>query len=189
MDAKTASTEQMVQYNNYLFVNCWSHQNTILVVDTETDQIVERIEIGAQPSSIVLDRNGKLWALTEGGVGEAPALWRIDAATRSVEQVLSFGISDSPRALQLDGSRERLYYINRDVWQMPVTATNLPAEPLIPSNNALYYSMTVNPVNAEIYIADAIDNVQPGRILRYSPDGNLLDSFTVRIIPGSFCWL
>lgn len=189
MDAKTASTEQMVQYGKHLFVNCWSNQNSILVVDTDTDTVVDRIEIGAQPSSIALDCNGKLWAITEGNADEPPALWRIDAATRAVEQVFAFGASNAPRGLQLNGSRDRLYYIDRDVWQMPVTATSLPAEPLIPHGNTLYYSLTVNPVDSEIYVADAIDYVQPGRIYRYSPEGDLLDSFTVRIIPGSFCWL
>lgn len=44
--------------------------------------------------------------------------------------------------------------------------------------------MTVNPFNSEVYVADAIDYVQDGVILRYSPEGELLDEFYVGIIPA-----
>ncbi len=50
----------------------------------------------------------------------------------------------------------------------------------------MFYGLTVNPVNSEVYVADAIDYVQPGVILRYSPEGELLDEFKVGIIPGHF---
>jgi len=43
-------------------------------------------------------------------------------------------------------------------------------------------------LNSEVYVADAIDYVQDGVILRYSPEGELLDEFYVGIIPGAFCW-
>ena len=46
----------------------------------------------------------------------------------------------------------------------------------------------VNPANGEVYIADAIDYQQQGKIYRYSPEGELLDEFYVGIIPGAFCW-
>ena len=47
---------------------------------------------------------------------------------------------------------------------------------------------TVNPVNGEVYVADAIDYQQQGMIYRYSPEGKLIDEFYVGIIPGAFCW-
>ena len=34
----------------------------------------------------------------------------------------------------------------------------------------------------------AIDYTQSGVVLRYSPSGELLDSFKVGINPGNFCW-
>lgn len=68
------------------------------------------------------------------------------------------------------------------------TADKFPVKPFLPYNNTLYYGLTINPVNSEVYIADAIDYVQNGVVLRYSPDGELLDEFYVGIIPGAFCW-
>ena len=46
----------------------------------------------------------------------------------------------------------------------------------------------LDPSNGDVYVADAIDYQQQGQILRYSQDGELLDSFYVGIIPGAFCW-
>ena len=52
----------------------------------------------------------------------------------------------------------------------------------------MFYGLTINPVNGEIYVSDAVDYVQSGTVLRYSQDGELLDTFNVGINPGSFCW-
>lgn len=188
------STEQMVQYGNHLFTNCWSYDNTVLVIDTSTDTVVDSIEVGLQPNSIALDRNGKIWVLADGGYTgspagtETPALYRVDAATRTVERTFLFGAGDSPRGLCIDGPGENIFFINRDVWKMDVEADALPAAPLIAHRGTIYYGLGVNPVNSEIYLGDAIDYMQPGLVYRYSPSGGLIGSFRVGINPGAFCF-
>ena len=54
MDFETGSTEQMVQYDKYVFTNCWSYQNRILVIDTETDKVCDQITVVIQPTSLVI---------------------------------------------------------------------------------------------------------------------------------------
>ena len=192
MDFETGSTEQMVQYDKYVFTNCWSYQNRILVIDTDT--VCDEITVGIQPTSLVMDKYNKIWTVTDGGYEsspyghEVPSLYCIDAATRKVEKQFKFKVGDWPSEVQLNGARDTLYFINRAVWRLPVTATNFPVKPFIPYQNTLYYGLTVNPFNSEVYVADAIDYVQDGVILRYSPEGELLDEFYVGIIPGAFCW-
>lgn len=195
MDASTGSTEQMVMTGGYVYCNCWSYQKSILKIDPQTDRVVDQLEVGIQPCSIVLDNKGYIWTLCDGGAWEqnpvgyvAPTLCRIDPSTFKVDKVFTFKLGDSVSSLVTDGDGSHLYWINGGVMSMSVDATTSPATALIPSNGAYYYALTVSPASGEIYVADAIDYVQNGAIYRYSPAGVEKESFTVGVIPGGFCW-
>lgn len=194
MTMETGSTEQMVKFGKYIFVNCWSYQNRILKIDTETDKVVDELVVGIQPTSLVMDCNNKIWTITDGGYEgspyghEAPALYRIDPVTFTVEKEFRFKFGDWPSEVQLNGTADKIYWINNDIWEMDVNAERLPLRPFLPYNNTLYYGLTINPKNGDVYVADAIDYVQKGKVYRYSKECELLDEFYVGIIPGAFCW-
>lgn len=194
MTMETGSTEQMVQYGKYVYVNCWSYQNKILKIDTETDQVVNELVVGIQPTSLVMDCNNKMWTVTDGGYEgspygyEAPSLYCIDAETFTIEKQFTFKHGDSPSEVQLNGAGNMLYWINKDIWAMNVEANTLPLYPIIEERETIYYGLTINPINGEIYVADAIDYQQQGKIYRYTPYGEPIDEFYVGIIPGAFCW-
>ena len=194
MEAGNGSTEQMVELDGYVYCTCWSYQNRIIKIDTQTDRVVGSTTVGIQPTSLVADRQKKLWTITDGGYEgspygyEAPKLVRIDPQTMEVEKEFPFRLGDTPRSLQLNGEGDTLYWINSDVWKMPAESDRLPAAPLIEYQNTRFYGLTVNPENGEIYVADAIDYMQSGMIYRYTAGGELLDSFYTGITPGAFCW-
>ncbi len=194
MKPGTGSTEQMVEYGDYVFCNCWSYQNRIIKIDTRTDEVVASLEVGIQPNSLVLDCNGKLWTVTDGGYEgspygyEPPALVRIDAKTFSIEEKFSFELGDACSEICLNGPKDKIFWINDDIWEMDVNATTTPSEPFLKAGDTLYYGLTVAPSSGDVYVADAIDYQQSGRIYRYSHDGKLLDQFNVGISPGAFCW-
>lgn len=194
MTMESGSTEQMVQYGKYVYVNCWSYQNRILKIDTEIDEVVDELVVGIQPTSLVMDCNNKLWTVTDGGYAgspyghEAPSLYRIDAETFTIEKQFEFKFGDAPSEVQLNGTKDKLYWINDDIWEMDVTAEHVPVRPFLPYNGTIYYGLTVCPRTGDVYIADAIDYVQQGMIYRYSKERELLDEFYVGIIPGAFCW-
>ena len=194
MTMESGSTEQMVQKGKYVYVNCWSYQNRILKIDTETDQVVDELTVGIQPTSLVLDASGMLWTITDGGYEgspygyEAPSLYCIDPDQMRITKQFRFAMGDSPSEIQLSGDKKTLYWINRAIWKMSIDATVLPQTPFLPDQGTLYYGLTICPTSNDVYVADAIDYVQQGKIYRYSSDGELIDEFYAGIIPGAFCW-
>lgn len=198
----TTGSEQMVACGNDLFVCSWSYNNKVFRIDTATDRVTGSVEVTKQPNSIVIDRNDKLWVLSDGGYPGSPygeenaALTRIDARTFTVEQRYVFpDITSSPGKLTIDGNGQLLYFINGQkesvvggVFAMAVTDTRLPEKPLIPEGENYFYGLGIDPVSGDIYVSDAVDYVQRGWVLRYTADGVLVDRFKTDIIPGSFCF-
>lgn len=194
MEASTGSTEQMVTYGDYVYCNCWSYQKNIIRIDPTTDQVVASLEVGVQPKTLAVDKYGKLWTMTDGGwdgnpIGhEPPALIKIDAETFSVEKVFTFNLDDYCSKMTINDAKDRLYWIKNDVWTMDVTSSELPDTPIVRTDGTWYYGLTIAPSSGDVYVADAIDYEQPGRILRYSSKGEQIEQFSVGVNPGAFCW-
>ena len=182
------STEQMIIINNEVFVANWMGGNKILVINPIIGKIIDSIEVIIEPNSMVMDKNQKLWVLCSGGYlnEEMPGILRIDPATREKEEIFRFSeLESSPSHLCINGLGDTLYFLNNGIFQMPVTDTEIPSEPLVQTEK-LFYSIGIDPENGIIYAADAVDYQQKGKIFRYLPDAALKDSFDVDIIPGSF---
>ena len=194
MTMESGSTEQMVQWGKYVYVNCWSYQNRILKIDTTTDTVVDELQVGIQPTSLVLDCNGKMWTITDGGYEdspygyEAPSLYCIDAETFTIEKHFKFALGDDPSEVQLNGAGDKIYWLNDDVWEMDVTADRLPVKPFLEYQETLYYGLTIDPESGDVYVADAIDYQQQGKVYRFTSERELVDEFYVGVIPGAFCW-
>lgn len=194
MTMESGSTEQMVSYGDYVFCNCWSYQNRILKIDTRTDSIVDVLSVGLQPRSMAIDGKSRLWVITDGGYEgspygyEAPSLYCINAENFAVERMFGFALGDTPGEILISNDGNWLYWINGAVWCMNIDDTALPAEPLIMDRGTRYYSLTVSPYDYDIYVADAVDYQQPGRIYRYKPTGEPVSEFYVGVTPGAFCW-
>ena len=194
MFAGNGSTEQMVSYGKYVYCNCWSYQSRIIKIDTDSNSVVESLNVGIQPNSLVIDAKNRLWTLCDGGyegspygVG-SPSLFCIDAESFTVNRVFEFSRGASPSELCQNGAKTKLFWINDDIWEMDTDAENLPQLPVISSSGTKYYGLTVNPENGDIYVADAIDYMQQGLIKHYSLNGLLLNEFYAGITPGAFCW-
>lgn len=195
-----AGTEQTVRYGSIVFACSWSYNNKVYQIDTSTDRTVDSLTVTLQPNSMVLDRNGKLWILSDGGYEgsplgkETPTLTRIDAATFAIEQAFPFSDPQAtPTELSINGTGDRLYWLcsatdSDGVYSMPADTTSLPATPLIPEGTQLFYALGIDPSTSDIYVSDAIDYTQRGIIFRYDASGREVASFKAGIIPGSFCF-
>jgi YVTN family beta-propeller protein len=188
------STEQMVQFENKVYTTCWSFDSTLIVIDSETDKIINEIPVGRQPNGIVLDKNNKLWVLCDGGWGQTTSniqhslLVKIDAASGNRELSLKFKKDAIPYDLSINGTRDTIYFINEDVWKMPVSSEQMPDTPFFPSKGTIYYGLGIHPTSSDVYISDAIDYMQQGVVYRLSPQGLPTDSIKAGIIPGAFCF-
>ncbi|MDR2291987.1 MAG: YncE family protein [Prevotellaceae bacterium] len=188
------STEQMVQSGKYIFTNCWSYDKKILVIDSENDIIVDSITAGIQPNSMVIDKNNKLWVLTDGGYQgnpyghEIPSLFCINTSDFKIEKKIDFELNDSPTNLCINNTLDTLYFINKSIWKISADATNLSGVPIIPYKGTTYYGLAVSPNNSEIYVADAIDYVQNGKIYRYTAQYACIDTIDAGVCPSNFCF-
>jgi len=188
------TAEQIIISGAYAYAACWSYGDRIYVIDTDTDSLLDSIQVGKQPNSMVMDRNGDIWVLCDGGYTGSPygqehaSLWKLDTDNRSARQELEFeDIMDSPVDLVINTGGDTLIYLNGDI--NITSIADVREEVFIHGGGRLFYGIGADPNDNTLYVADAVDFQQNGMVYRYSMQGDLLDSFQVGINPGSFCFL
>ncbi len=186
------TSEQMVQIGKYVFISSWSFDEYVLVIDSETDELVAEIKVPFQPKNMVKDKNDKIWVISQGttegfsDTEEKPALCRIDPITFTVERIFRFEEGFVPSGLGMNSSGDTLFYISGGIYKMSVESKQLPDSVFISAKNKLFYSIGIDSQNNEIYVSDAIDYTQDAIIYRYSSQGFLIDSFKAGINPSDF---
>ncbi len=178
-------TEEMILLNGRAFVT-QVDSNEVLVIDTQQDSIIHRIKTAASPRYLELDKNQKLWVSCTGRGDQPSALLQINPSSLNIEKRLT----DQSQAgfigeIELSPNKEELYYLSHTgLKKISITDSLLSATDFISSQNRNIYGFSVNPSNGEIYLCDAIDFQQNGRIYQYAASGALLNDFSVGIIPG-----
>ena len=61
------SSESIVTAGNNAFVANWVGGSKVMVINIADDQLVDSIEVGIEPESMVIDKNNMLWVLCTGG--------------------------------------------------------------------------------------------------------------------------
>lgn len=193
--ANRSSTEQMLLIGDKLYAACWSYGQHIMVIDTRTDRIIDSIEVGKQPVSMVTDGTGKLWVLSDGGYEGSPggqekaSLSCIDPQTNlAVKKKTWDDIRVSPSDLCVNTGGDSLYILAGDVYKVSLEMEGF-SKPFVIGQDRQFYSLGVDPVDGTVYIGDAVDYQQDGWVYRYSPRGMTIDSFQVGVNPGHFCFL
>lgn len=183
-------TEQLLMHNDSVYV-CDMTNDNLLIINPSSNNLVDSIKLGVEPNSLVLDKNNKLWILCSGGSSEDNGkLIRFNPTNRSIEATYVFpNISHSPSRLTINSSGDRLYFSNNSIYRMNIGDVALPGSAFINNNSNIFYGLAVDPVNEDVYVADAIDYIQNGIVFRYSSSGSLMDQFYVGIIPGEFLFI
>lgn len=188
------STEKMVQIDNELFVVNWSNfytpdaeNNTVQVINTDTDEMTAEITVTKEPNSIVVDKNNNIWVLcSDGYTGEVtPTLYCIEAASKQVKK--SIEIQGYPGNLAIDNTGTTLYFINGGIYNMSIN-DETPSALIAVGVGQYFYNIAVDPKNGDLFVTDAKDFNVDGKLFHYSKTGTLLDSCTVGICPSAMAF-
>ncbi len=194
IDLGSYSSEQLIISGNKAYVACWSYGDKVLIIDTGSDTVTDSIKVGKQPNSMVMDSEGDIWILCDGGYYGSPfgqenaSLWKLDTQRGSASRMFEFAeIMDSPSEISINAGGDTLFYLNGNVYRC--ATGNIEEEVFIEANGRWFYSLDIDPFDNTVYLSDAVDFVQHGLVYRYDMQQVLLDSFRVGINPGSFCFM
>ncbi|WP_029033747.1 YncE family protein [Salinimicrobium terrae] len=155
--------------------------NTITVINTATNAIVETIEVNDGLTDMDIE-NAYLYVLSSG------SFETVDLTTGEVVSELIF--SDEIQGFSKLDVEEGTAYLTLDnaVYSMQVGATEGPVEPIIEySSNSQWGKMYGFEVeNDRIYIGDAGDFSSNGFIQVYNVSGDLLEQIAVGVAPNGF---
>jgi len=159
-------TEEMLLFQEKVFVTN-RESSKLFVIDSNTDLIVDSIQVNYNSSNILLDKNDQIWAYCSGNAASQPGgLFRINPSNHSVEQVLLFEDSNVgawPR-MAFNGAQDTLYYLKEGLYQLPITNSVLPDQAFIEQGDRIFYALGIRPSTGTIFLGDAIDYQQRGRI-------------------------
>ena len=182
-------TEELLLHNGLVWV-CNTDLDKLFVIDPNTDQIVDSVQVGDKPRSIKKDLAGKLWVLCEGEIPPAEtagSLVKVDPETRAVLQTFTMPlVTDHPSRLQTNAAGSELYFLLNGVHKLNIQSTALPANAWIESNGRSFYGLGIQSADESIWVSDARDYVQKGKVYRYNQQKTEIGSWDVGVIPCSF---
>lgn len=191
------TSEEMSLIGNEVFVANWSAytqepllNNNVIVLNSDSDQVLDTIKVGIEPNSMVVDKNDNLWVLCSGGYNnvENPSLWKIDAASHTVLDSLIFDdLSSYPSNLEINGTGDSLFYLNEGIFKISLDVSKLPEEPFIKENETRnFVFLGVDPVTGEIFASDPLDNLSDGNVFHFNEKGGYIKTFKTGIVPAAF---
>ena len=93
-----------------------------------------------------------------------------------------------PTCLQINKTRDTLYYVDNGIFRMGIQESVLPASAFISPVDRFIYKIGADPRYNRIFFTDAQDYKQKGYLFQLNPQGILKDSCRTDIIPGSICF-
>jgi len=189
-NVSTNYDEQLVLTADRVFIanSGFGYANTVTVVDAKADTELTKITVADNPLSLTLDDNGKVQVLCTGRWGDwqNPAdqgtdggLFVIDPQTNQVTK--SVTISGHPQLLTTDGQATGYYILNGSVVAYNLTDLTVQNAHFA---DGYFYSLGFDPASDNLFILDALDYQQNGRVLKYSAQGTVVKTLPAGLIPG-----
>lgn len=183
--------EKIIENDGKLYVahkGGWSQGNSLTVINSATNAVVTNFVVGDVPSGLA-EENGTLYVLCDGkpfyaDVETAGKIVKVNLSTNTISSTMSFTGLTHPGFI--DTEDNKIYYtVGNSIYSFAANATALPTAPLFKASDVkILYGFAVE--NNKIYIADAINNQDPGEIYIYSLTGAVTKTFTAGISPNGF---
>ncbi len=173
----------------------FGNDNTISVLDANTDVLKRTLTTADNPNSIVQAEGGNLWVTCSGKLvfdanfqlvqaqSTPGALVKFDAFGRELLRLPVDRVSFSgPNQLATSPDKKTIYYTYQGaLWAMAASNSALPPSPLIAKS---FYGIAVDPLNGTLIGCVAPNFSSAGSIEFYTPAGQLQQSYTVGIAPN-----
>lgn len=167
----------------------WMLDSTITVINGQTNELTDVIEVGHRPSDLVFDSFGYAWVLCAGEtyydanfavIGHSPAqLFRIDVNTREVVSQIQVGlIGDHPRNLEISPDQSILYYELNGIYALDLVNGDFPGDLIVSEPRT---GLSVHPFTGEIWCAGISDFINPSTVYTYSETGITIGAFQAGI--------
>lgn len=195
-----SASEEMVKFGAEVFVaqpsltiNTKKSSNQVFVISIATQQVTDSIQVGYNPSEMVVDANNQIWVICNGernfgNPEKLGGLYRINPQSKEVEIVFPFSdspVSFAPR-LVVNGAKDKLYFLKVDVFELGIEDNSFPVSPIIPANGRDIYGIGINPTNGNIYVGESGNFVQKGTVTIYTDQGVELSSFQAGVGVNGF---
>ena len=167
--------ERMVMVGTEVFIgsSTYSGNKTLLIIDANTDAVKDRIDFGATPEPIALDADNRLW------IQAGNDMVRINPQTRLVEKRLTFPAM--PGSVTLSADKRTFYYtLSGRTYNFSIDATTASGNQVITRS---FSALGIDPQTKQIYGSVIPSYAQAGYVIRYKPDGVLIDSVKAEIAP------
>ena len=175
-------TEAILVQNNYAYVSC-PGSSLIYKIDVTNHALVDSVATAYSPLDLVIDKNNSLWVVCSGNWGgNDGTLEKINLDTFTNELVIQ--LNSSPSELCINNDLSQLFWLANGVKELDVDQIAT-INSIIPSGMGYFYGLGIHPNSNDIYVTDAIDFVQAGKLYRYNNIGIILDSAVLGINPHS----
>lgn len=172
--------------------------NTVSVIDLATFQVVKTIGVGPNLHRMELDPYGSIWVSSRGDYGDyyeiQPWIYVIDTKTDQVIDAM-----DMLPCSEMTQCGDLLYVLN-NTWNyiyqtsdvsyalVDVRARQIKTRRFITDGTDAQFQnpcgLAVNPQTREIFVTDSRDNITPGKVFCYTPEGRLKWSCSTGDIPS-----
>jgi DNA-binding beta-propeller fold protein YncE len=165
-----------------------NYDNTVSVVDIASFAELKKIAVGTNPYTLMPDLYGDVYVITRGNYGDEPyRLHRISTTNDELVQTLDI----TALSFTVAGDYAYLYDYSYSTFEAAVKVLDtrteqLTSEQFIADGTpvAIPNGIAADPVNGNVYIADAVDySGNTGQLLCFSPQGALRWKMGVGITP------